>query len=57
MTKLLGVLFLGVVAPTYAKDTTPALAIAIELYDPGLLSEEGLRAVEQRDNVPQGLTP
>jgi hypothetical protein len=30
---------------------------AKELYDAGLLSEEGLRAVEQRINVPQGLTP
>lgn len=39
------------------KITDRARVFARELYDAGLLSEEGLRAVEQRDNVPQGLTP
>jgi len=33
MIKLLGILFLGFVAPTWAKDTTPALAVA-NLTDP-----------------------
>ena len=30
---------------------------AKELYDAKLLSEEGLRAVEQRGDIPQGLKP
>ena len=37
MIKLLGILFLGVVAPNCAKDTTPALAIA-NLTDPAKLA-------------------
>ena len=39
------------------KITDRARVFARELYDSGLLSEEGLRTVEQRDNVPQGLKP
>ena len=39
------------------KITVWARVFARELYDAGLLSEEGFRAVEHRDNVLQGLNP
>ena len=39
------------------KITDRARVFARELYDTGLLSEEGLRAMEQRGNVPQGRKP
>jgi len=39
------------------KITERARVFAKELYDAGLLSEEGKMAVKQNSNIPQGLKP
>ena len=39
------------------KITDRARVFARELYDAGLLSEEGWARVEKRSHIPQGLTP